>query len=84
MSIAINQPIKLQWGLSLPTHFNLFFIQAIFPIVVVNIFSYLTNVVEFLFILEWVVGLMLFYWIPIALALCYQLINTTSNSTQNP
>jgi hypothetical protein len=80
VSIAINQPFKLQWNLSLRTHVSLFLIQVIFPTAVVIILSYLTNIIEFIFILEWVVGLMLFYWLPITLALCYRLINTTNNS----
>jgi len=72
VNIAIGQPSKYKWGLSFPTHANLFFLQAVLPALVTMLFAALANIIG-----------LVFYWTLVTLALCYQLIQT-NNSAQSP
>ena len=74
INIATNQPSQYKWGLSFPTHMNLFFLQAVLPAVVTLLFSALINVIGFGSAIEWVIRVVVFYWTLVTLALCYRLI----------
>ena len=74
INIATNKPSQYKWGLSFPTHMNLFFLQAVLPAMVTLLFSALVNIIGFGGFIEWVVRVVVFYWTLVTLALCYRLI----------
>ncbi|RUA05906.1 MAG: hypothetical protein DSY43_03385 [Gammaproteobacteria bacterium] len=80
VNIAIGKPSRYRWGLSFPTHMNLFFLQVIVPILVVLLLTSLAKLIGFGVGAEWVARVLVFYWSAITLALCYQLL-TTSEKT---
>ncbi len=80
VNIAVGNPSKYRWGLSFPTHMNLFFLQVIVPILVVLLFTTLSNLIGLGASVEWVARVLVFYWSAITLTLCHQLI-TTSRKT---
>ncbi|WXT99671.1 MAG: hypothetical protein Ctma_0375 [Catillopecten margaritatus gill symbiont] len=80
VNIAVGKPSKYRWGLSFPTHMNLFFLQVIVPLLVVLLFTSLSNLIGLGAGAEWVARALMFYWSAITLVLCHQLI-TTSKQT---
>lgn len=81
---AIGESFQLRWGLTLFTQFNLFAIQVILPLSITLIFTVIDNSIGLSGVLDMFVrALIFFYWMPITLALCYQLI-ALDNSKQNP
>ncbi len=79
INIALDQPSKYKWGLSFPTHLNLFFLQVILPALITMLVAGIVSSVGLGPTLEWAVRVVMFYWTSVTLALCYQLI-TTNNS----
>ncbi len=77
VNIAIGNPLKYRWGLSFPTHMNLFFLQVIVPRLIIFMFVYLPSIIGLNIGMKWMVMVLTFYWGSITLALCYQLINTS-------
>ena len=82
INIATNKPSQYKWGLSFPTHMNLFFLQAVLPAMVTLLFSALVNIIGFGGFIEWVVRVVVFYWTLVTLALCYRLI-IANNEVKN-
>lgn len=83
INIAIATPLKYRWNLLFPTHMNLFFLQVIVPMLIVLLFTYLSQVLGLGSGLEWVARVLAFYWGSITLALCYQLINVNDTSAKS-
>ncbi|SFV87314.1 hypothetical protein MNB_SUP05-SYMBIONT-4-806 [hydrothermal vent metagenome] len=77
VNIAIGAPSKYRWGLSFSTHMNLFFLQVIVPLLVVLLFTSLSNLIGLGAGAEWIARVLMFYWGAITLVLCHQLITTS-------
>ncbi len=82
--ISIGESFQYKWNLSFPTQVNLFFIQMVLPLMILLLLIFIDGhlgangvVATTLFVVVF------FYWVPITLALCYQLIQA-NNSSQNP
>jgi len=82
--ISIGESFQYKWNLSFSTQVNLFFIQVVLPLMILLLLTFIDGhlgadgvLATMLFVV------ILFYWVPITLALCYQLIQA-NNSTQNP
>ncbi|MDC9714949.1 MAG: hypothetical protein PSN36_03890 [Gammaproteobacteria bacterium] len=82
INIAIGRPSKYRWGLSFSTHMSLFFLQVVVPMLIILLFTSLSSIIGLGAGVALAAKALAFYWGSITLALCYQLITATNDSTK--
>ena len=82
--ISIGESFQYKWNLSFPAQVNLFFIQMVLPLMILLLLIFIDGHLGADGVLATMLFVVIFfYWVPITLALCYQLIQA-NNSAQNP
>lgn len=83
VNIAIERPSQYKWRLPFSMQTNLFFLQALLPIIIDLLINLLISTADFSNVIYWVVKVIIFYWSLISLSLFYQLI-TNSETHSKP